>query len=658
MKLTLSPFLPLLLLACASSVSSSGPKSEPGDPVAAQPKSKVEPAEPKVAAMPEGSTSETPATKPPTPNQNATPPAKPQAPAGTARADADGGAQAPAATAQQGTAPANGKTPPLPVVKASPPNQQFAVQVPTVPPTPCPVVPAPVSKIDQHALSGKNLGGAIRVFDKTIDENAIRRYLCYGVGGKHLDVLKFDVICKEEIAKRKAAGEDVSMLVVTDADIDKAVEKSRKDFLLKYPSLDFPTEVGRAYLHLDVYKSALRPSMLFDRTFFPEDPATWPGVTTEAIIGASNGRGFIDDSIENYQQRKKLAEDQHLDEVPPDDPILTDTLRQWVLDALNQFSTVENDQAKLPADTLLIVDGVPIKVDDIWNVIGPHVTWENVSEARRFLTQMAVAEHDVQQHGVLMSQAEFEKDFAPNGQYRDALTAYEMVGMVLQGFPSMQACVQYERIQRSYRKLIKDEIATDAQLMPYLQRANMIAGAAKMDAEVILCSAYDFANSRWKPDGWKSAETKAKDLKQKLDAGADWGDTLELYSDFWDPPMPEVGQKPQFGFVFKGRFGAQTRNQLAGDLMETDYSIFLNGRSLADEIFFDQKGGTISDPLLGPRGYYISRVNSRSPASSGLNLAAKPNRDFLLNYICMARFGAYSRQLLTDALAKGDVKGF
>ena|SRR5690349_13791879 len=222
----------------------------------------------------------------------------------------------------------------------------------------------------------------------------------------------------------------------------------------------------------------------------------------------------------------------------------------------------------------------------------------------------------------------------------------------------MHATVRYEQLQRSYRKLIKDDIATDAPMMPYLQRANMIAGAAKIDAEVILASAYDFPNSRWKVDGWKSAEAKAKELKAKLDAGTDWGDTLELYSEFWDPPMPEVGQKPQFGFNFKGRFGLQTRNQLAGDLLESDYSIFLNGKCVADEIFFEQKGGTISDVMKGPRGYYIARVNSRTPATAGLNLAAAPNREFLVNYVCMQRFGAYARQLLTDAIAKGDVTGF
>ncbi|HUR26563.1 MAG TPA: hypothetical protein VM509_00135 [Planctomycetota bacterium] len=702
MKLTLIPFLPLILLACskdapvskpaAGKTESSAQTSAPAVPAsgesaqkpalsaAAPPTAAPSTAPPslstdqptKSAATGNPGTATTQTTPPVT--QTTLPTTQTKLPGTTETTLVPGTAtkpltatstspqletvQTPIPGANPGAAPGQGPatTPP----PAAPPakTQPAAVQMPTTPPTPCPVVLAPQSKVDQLALSGKNLGGPIKVYDQTIDENAIRRFLCYGVGGKHIDMMKFDIICRGEIAKRKAAGVDVSQLTVSDAEVEKSLANTRKDFLVKYPSLDFPTEVARAYLHLDVYVSELKPSLLFTKVFFPEDPRNWPGVTTEAIIMASNGRGFIDDSIENYDQRKQLMVAQGLDEVPPDDPILTDSLRQWLLEALNQFSVIETDQAKLPADTLMIVDGEPIKVDDVWKVFAPHITWEHVSEARRFLAQMAVVEHDLRARGALLTQEEFEKSFAPKGNFREALSAYEMVGIVLQGFPSMQACMRYEHLQRSYRNVIKDDIATDAPMMPYLQRANMIAGAAKIDAEVILCSAFDFPQFRWKVDGWKTAEAKAKELQQKLANGADWGDTLELYSEFWDPPMPEVGQKPQFGFAFKGRFGQQTRNQLAGDLLETDYTTFLTGKSLADEIFFDQKGGTISEPQRGPRGYYITRINSRSPASAGLNLAAPANRDFLVNYVCMARFGAYARQALTDALAKGDVKGF
>ncbi|MBK8178584.1 MAG: hypothetical protein IPK67_06785 [Planctomycetes bacterium] len=530
--------------------------------------------------------------------------------------------------------------------------------MPTAAPLPLEVVPGPASTVDPLTLSGKNLGGPIRVHDRTITENDIRRFLCFAVGGKQIDSHKFGVLTQQEIEKRKAAGADVSALVVTDAEFDKALEKTRKDFLLKYPSLDFPVEVGRAFLHLDIYKHELRRTMLFDKVFFPEDPNNWPSVTTEAIILASNGTSFIDDAKESYMLRKQMQLDQKLEDLPPDDPILVDTLRSWLLDSLNQYSAIEFHQDKLPADTLITVEGVPIKIDEIWGLIQPHVTWENVAHARRFLAQMAVVERELEQAGKLMPQEEFETSFMPGYPFKDAMASFEMVAIVLQGFPSMHADLRYERALRSFRKVIADEHLTDEAMAPFLQRANMIAGAAKIDAEVILASAFDYARSAWKPDGWKAAEAKATELKKQLDAGADWGETLELHSDFWDPPMPEVGQKPQFGFNFKGRFGDQTRNQLAGALHESDYLYFLNGSSVADKVFFDQTGGTISEVMKGQRGYYIARVNLRKPGQSGLNLKVPQNREFMVNFVAMQRFGAHARKLLTEALAKGDVSGF
>jgi hypothetical protein len=275
------------------------------------------------------------------------------------------------------------------------------------------------------------------------------------------------------------------------------------------------------------------------------------------------------------------------------------------------------------------------------------------------LALMSVAEHELTREGVFLSKEAFEESFGKGYRsYSEAVGAYEMVALVLQGFPSMQADLRYERALRSYKQMIAEDLASNEKLQPYLQRANQIAGAAKIDPEVILASAYDYTNARWKADGWKAAEAKARMLKTKLDEGADWGDTLELHSDFWDPPMPEVGQKPPFGFNFKGRFGSHTRNQFVGDLSESDYITFTTGRCIADKIFFEQPGGTISEVLEGEKGFYIARVNSRSPASSVLNLAQPDNREFLVTMVALSRFGAFAGQLLPAAISTGDVTGF
>ena len=682
--------LPLLLLSCAAGASHETAGAKPAAPapveVQAPPTAEPTPAVPEAAPAvhreaPAASQPEAPASAPaPTPAAPApveqTPPAPtPAAPAAApspAPSSGQGTASSsgsPTSTGAQGEAPAThthadgtthaGPTHDAPAQQGPPAAapKPPPIQMPPIPAPPIEVVVGPPSKVDPLSLSGTNLGGPIQAFGKTISEHDIRRFLCFAVGGKQIDSHKFSILTAQELEKRKAAGQDVSKLVVTDAELQKALDKSRKDFLLKYPTLDFPTEVARAFLHVDIYKHELRRTLLFDKVFFPEDPNTWPDVTTQAIILASGGTAFVDDAKESYAQRKQVQIAQNLEDLPPDDPILVDTLRQWLLDSLNQYTVTEYHADKLPADVLITVEGAPVTVDEIWTLIQPHVTWENVADARRFLAQMAAVERDLEQRGALMSVEEFETNFMPGYGFKEAIASYEMVAVVLQGFPSMHADMRYERALRSYRKVIADRL-TDEAMAPFLQRANMIAGAAKVDAEVILASAFDYPRFAWKADGWKSAEKKATELKQKLDAGADWGETLELHSEFWDPPMPEVGQKPQFGFNFKGRFGEQTRNQLVGDLHESDYLFFLRGTSVADSVFFDQECGKISGVMKGSRGYYIARLNSRRPGQSGLNLKVPQNREFMVNFVAMQHFGVHARKLLTEAIAKGEISGF
>jgi hypothetical protein len=525
------------------------------------------------------------------------------------------------------------------------------------------------------------LGLPLVVYGTPIPDREIKRFLAWSVGHKEADARKFSIVVQQELARRKEAGEDIAKFEVTTEQLDKALEKQKVDFLLKYPTLDFPTEVGRAFLSLDLYRQQLRQTMIFDRLFLPDDPEEWPATTTEAIINATGGTDFVQDAKDSYKTRKQMQVDQNLPELPPDDPIFTDSLRAWLLEALNSFAVTESNPERLPEGVLMTVDGAPVKIDEIFQPIAAHVTRDLVDDARRFLAQMAVVERHLSdkaykvkvdgepkgdgtpaqaketEEPVLISRGEFEKTWVPGSSFQDALAQYEMLAVTVQGFPSTDAYVTYTRLERSYRRLIADELKDDAVLRSYLERANHIAGAARCESEIILCSAYDYPHVRWFPNGWADAEKKANSLKKQLDEGADWNQILDLHSDFWDPPMPEIGQKPQFGFRFKGRFGKQTRNQLLGDVDESDFTLLLDGTSVGDRVFFDQKLGTIAGPFKGRKGYYITRAISRTPPSSALNMANEKHRGFLIDIYVKDAFGTYSRELLNKAIQDGAVQG-
>ncbi|MCC6405984.1 MAG: hypothetical protein IT453_02375 [Planctomycetes bacterium] len=501
------------------------------------------------------------------------------------------------------------------------------------------------------------LGGPVKVDGKEIPELSLKRFLAHSVGWKQSDRDKFEIILTAELERRQAAGEDVSRLRPTKEDIDAKIEKDRVDFLLKYPTLDFATEVGRAYLSLDLYREQAAQAMLFDRVFTPEDPDQWPPLTREIVTAEGQGTGLIDDAKESYEARKQRALDEGLPEIPPDDPIWVEYLRGIVIESLLQFSAIETNAEKLPADVLLTIDGRPVTVEQVYQRIRPHVTVDLAADARKFLAIKALVEADLAKKGVLESRADFEKNFAPEESFQDTMMRFQMLAMSVQGFPSMEAWVDYTRWFRSFQKTIADDLKDDAKLLTVLGPCNAITAAAKVNVEVILASAYDDAHVRWKDNGWAYAEQRAKEIRKELDAGADWKTTLENKSEFWDPPMPEIGQKPQFGFNFKGMFGEQTRNQLLTYMRESEYRIFLDASSVTDYIFFKQRPGSIEGPLKGARGYYISRVTGTTPPTKPLNMKDPKHRELVETHYSREKFNAYVQDLLAKAIAERRVEG-
>jgi hypothetical protein len=221
----------------------------------------------------------------------------------------------------------------------------------------------------------------------------------------------------------------------------------------------------------------------------------------------------------------------------------------------------------------------------------------------------------------------------------------------------VQAFGLHKRLTESFARTVKAETDDDAILRPSLAHTNQITGAAKVTAEVILISAFDFEQNTWKEGGWEWAEKRAAEVKQMLDEGADWKETLEHESELWDPPIPDVGHTPQYGRTFKGKFGQQTRNQILSLLGESEYWIFLNGKAVTDRMFFEQKRGTIAGPFKGAHGYYITRHMGQTPPITPLNLNEPVHRNIAVEYYVRGAMNAKVQELFAEAVEKGTIQG-
>ena len=596
-------------------------------------------------------------------------------------------------------------------------------------------------KTQATALEPSIFGEPIVVYGVQITDDQIKRALCFGTGRvsvqySPVDMLKFNVLAEDELKRRKEAGEDLSKFAISDEFNMNKLLRDKADFVMRYPTLDFPTEVGRSFMSLDLFLEHQKIMLQFDRLFIADNPDDWPDLT-EAVVMEFGGELFVQDARDSHKNRKirmlhdrlKKAElalrtgtgDEFLDaetdarllqqateqaetytvtpkdleELQPDDPIFTDTLRQIVLQALNNYAVIHADPDQILADlpeagadspsdpqarqkareeraraVLLTVDGVPIMIDEVWQRIAPFCTSDLIEDVKRFLVLNALLERDLTAKDSLMSFAEFREYWPttarinpntgerPKMNYQEYLNNHEMVSSQVLGLPSLYHFARLMRLQESYRKSIKDELAKDENLLPLMPQMNQIAGAAKANVEVLLCSAYDFVNVKWKDNGWAAAKAKALDLKKQLDEGAQWTPLLELHSEFWDPPMPDTGSKPQFGYLFKGKFGEQTRSQLLQYMSESEYRLYLYGAPLiADYIFFDQKMGTVDGPFRGPKGYYITRLTGKTPFSRPLDIKEPVHREILeINYL-KNKMNGRAQELLAKGVAEGQIKG-
>lgn len=591
------------------------------------------------------------------------------------------------------------------------------------------------SKVGGDAKPASSMfGEPVVVHGRRITDDEIQRFLCASVGGRDFDTIKFSILVDEELQKRKQQGatpEELARYEVSDADLDARLARERDDFLLRYPTLDFAVEVGRAELSLELFRERLRQTMRFDRVFRPENPLEWPEIT-KAIIAEQLGETWYDDERVSYASRvrrlfdteqnllvgqgyrpllEKLAAIDPRDsvtlvaaidepeavaalavlkaagkgDIPADDPIAVDAVRGTILMALNTWAIVQTDldeiaaalpppAADAPKDAaaalerarrvMALVQGVPMMMDTIWSRIAPFCTPDLVDEAKRFLAQVALLEHELAAKGTLLTPAQFREWWPSTSKqgrpsYSEYLSQHEMLSSQVLGFPSLPAFASYMRVQESFKRAIAADLARDELLAPTLPVINQIAGASKLSVDVLFVSAFDFPNNRWKPSGFAEARERALAIKSDLDKGAEWRPTLELYSEFWDPPMPETGNKPMQNFYFKGTFGdqPQTRNQLQGYIGDSDYRSFLFGTAVTDQIFFEQKMGSIDGPWRGPKGYYIARITGKTPPTKPLDLNEPKHREIVEYFYLKNSMAARALALLREGVANGTVKG-
>jgi len=501
---------------------------------------------------------------------------------------------------------------------------------------------------------------------------------------------------KKHGAERKLLEEQ---LVPTEEEFEAEFQRTLEEFKKTYPVLNIDAEVSRAFRSVPWYRDNLRQTLYFDRVFYPENPDEWPITTIEAVR-ADSGDTLLTDAHQSYQMRKEHAEKTG-EPLPKEDGIYTTMMRQIVRDAM--FATIDWKTAfdGLSDDIVLTgdrdFDGKPelvVRTADVWENVKATVSQTEVDDAKRwFVTARATRDRLAKEGAMLDPAARAQALTDLKKQFEGTYFNVDIMAMQTYFFPSTEAFLEYHIMLEGYRKKVSQSLVNQENgdiappLRSHLDGANKIMGLGQVDVEILLVSAFDIPNFRWKDDGWMTAKKKADGIKVELDANlADynaerakraqaqaegkeytaekevpepyrfWTDMVNEHSEYWDPPAPDGQDKRGSDVSMKnrGRFGLKYRNDLQGFVGETPYSHWVTGASITDYVFADQAENSVSGPFRGPQGYYITRVQRRTPPTRPLNLGDPKHVDLLRDDYVRASFVNYSE----EARKAADVKGF
>jgi len=463
-----------------------------------------------------------------------------------------------------------------------------------------------------------------------IPTEEIQRFLIYGAGRKELELRRDDWLIQWGAKQRQLEGLESSG-EVTQARILWEIEDRLNELREGYPDLDLETEVRRRYRTRDLFERQIAQELRFEQVFLTPDPDLWPAVSFEALQAEAEGV-LVEDYRESYRRRlqfspwksPKALPNRYPDgqpALPPEDPmyrsILRTIIREHILASFGWRTATDG----LPLGLVLTLDtdddGVSelsIATHELWDAVSSIICVEDVRRARRYLALREALEQRLPGAGSSSFPDEIKERHLRDVK-RPCCSPYGSGR-----FPSCETYWDHQRLLRAYREWISPSLWSTPEgelglpLLWHLEQAKWTLGLAKVRVEATLISILDFKRCRWRLGGWAAAREHATSLYVDLQREPElWPEVLRNQNDFWDQPKPRGRFDHRVIYRARPRPFEGSRGRLRKLFYEDDYTLFLEGVSVADTALLEAPVGEVSGPYKGQLGYYLLRVVERLP---------------------------------------------
>ncbi len=477
----------------------------------------------------------------------------------------------------------------------------------------------------------------LRVNGRALDPKEVMREAVYLTGGKLVEAKVADFFILEELRRQIDGGKRrAEEFIISDEDVIRELEPMKADFETKNPGVDFWEVVRSQYgLSKETFLEQRKQSILFDKLFFPGSPKDWPDITKEAIKAqtqSDQGPKFIEqlekatEGVDEKGNPKKLPE------------FWVNMMRQFVQKGLRSWSDIKYASNGLPADIVLQVNDLQWNTEEAFAFVKKGIYVQDLERAMQEVAVREALKQELEKAGVYVSDEVFHERYEAYRQPYDSTPfTVEVIATRFKGYPCLEAFRARWRLQTSYADLIKDEITTE-NLQAHADKFGAFFADGQVSIDVVPFQARNPKTGAWEPDGL----IKAKDRCEAAFAAIEkkektFDDVLNAHTEFFANDEK------------RGRLGFLPLNQLKQQLRENEFTQLHDGFSITHHLFFDAEVGTIVGPIAGPDGYFIARVNARTPARRKIDVNNEKERELVREDYIGYRFFQWANEVIGRA---------
>jgi hypothetical protein len=491
---------------------------------------------------------------------------------------------------------------------------------------------------DQLVADRAKLLEDVKVNGVTLDPKAVMRECVYLTGGKLVESKVADFFILEEIEKQVAAGHKPEEYMVSDDDVTKELDTMRSEFDVKNPGVDFWEAVRSQYgLSKDTFLQQRKQSVRFDRVFFPGSPKDWPTITREAIIANTQGQ----DGQKFLEQLEKTADGKDEHGNPKKLPeFWVNMMRQFVQKGLRNWSDIRYASNGIPADVVLTVNGHDWRTDEAFAYVKEGLYVQDLERAMQEVVVREALRQELQKEGCYVSDQDFQKRYDEYRQPYDSTPfSVEVIATRFKGYPCLEAFRSRWRLITSFEDLLKKHgELTDENLQKHADKYAAFFADGQVNLDLVSFLARDPRSGAWVPDGMAKAKARCQAVFADLASGKlKFEDALDKKGEYFANDEN------------KGRLGLKPLNQVKQQFRESEFTQLLDGYSVSSYLFYEAEVGKSVGPIPGPDGWYIVRVNSRTPPKKKIDVKVDRDKGLAKEDFVNTRFMEWAGDVIKKA---------